>query len=79
VEVMCSESAGLLSVPNCCNYLGGSLICCPGYRRSPGRPSDSGVFKGADKFMIFHQHSNVHFLISFEQFQLYFNFLANAS
>ena len=27
------------------------LICCPGFSRSPGRPSDCWVFRGADKLL----------------------------
>ena len=44
------KSTGLLGLgPSCCDYLGGSLTCCPGCSMSPGWPPDCRVFRGADK------------------------------
>lgn len=46
------ESAGLLRCSSCCSYLGRLLTCCPGYRRSPERRSDCGIFREADMPMM---------------------------
>jgi hypothetical protein len=47
-----SKSSGILRVPSCCGYLGGSLTCGPGCSRPLVRPSDYGVFRGADMLMV---------------------------
>jgi hypothetical protein len=46
------ESARLLGVPSCWDCFGASLTCCSACSRSPGRPSDCEVFRGADNLMI---------------------------
>lgn len=51
-EVMGPESAGLLQVPSCCGCLGRSLTYIPAYSRTPGKPSDCLVFRGADMLVI---------------------------
>jgi hypothetical protein len=50
--VMGPKSAGLLWVPRCCGCLGGSLTCCSACSTTPGRPSDCGVLREADKLVI---------------------------
>jgi hypothetical protein len=52
VKGMGSKASGLLGFPAALVVGGGSVTCCPACSSSPWRPSDCGVFNGADKLMI---------------------------